>query len=184
MNKQFFCVHGGISPELDTLDDIRAVRGFYYAGSYKPHLMCSPFSWIGSVSHRGRDFCVISFGLIPWRTLGKREDRRALCTITRAVALTFSPTGKLVGSLNATVCCPSFVRTSRKMMGMPMPLPFCIQIVANDTCRYRLYRKTRTTGFPSVMTLFSASNYLDKDNKAAIIQYESNILNICQFIFL
>lgn len=45
-----------------------------------------------------------------------------------------------------------------------------------------MYRKTRTTGFPSVMTIFSAPNYLDVyNNKAAVLKYESNVLNIRQF---
>jgi serine/threonine-protein phosphatase 2B catalytic subunit len=47
---------------------------------------------------------------------------------------------------------------------------------------YRMYRKTRTTGFPSVITIFSAPNYLDVyNNKAAVLKYESNVLNIRQF---
>ena len=70
------------------------------------------------------------------------------------------------------------------MLGMPMLLLVCVQIVANDACRYRLYMKTRTTGFPSVMTLFSAPNYLDEDNKAVILKYESNALNIRQFNYV
>jgi serine/threonine-protein phosphatase 2B catalytic subunit len=44
-------------------------------------------------------------------------------------------------------------------------------------CSYRMYRKTKTTGFPSVMTIFSAPNYLDVyGNKAAVLKYESNVM--------
>lgn len=45
-----------------------------------------------------------------------------------------------------------------------------------------MYRKTKSTGFPSVMTIFSAPNYLDVyNNKAAVLKYEQNVMNIRQF---
>jgi len=54
--------------------------------------------------------------------------------------------------------------------------------------RYRMYRKTKTTGFPSVMTIFSAPNYLDVySNKAAVLKYESNVMKCvspCDFVRL
>lgn len=49
-------------------------------------------------------------------------------------------------------------------------------------CRYRMYRRNDTTSFPAVMTIFSAPNYLDMyNNKAAILKYEDNVMNIRQF---
>ena len=48
--------------------------------------------------------------------------------------------------------------------------------------RYRMYSKSCKTGFPSVMTLFSAPNYLDVyNNKVAMVKYEGNMFSIRQF---
>jgi serine/threonine-protein phosphatase 2B catalytic subunit len=45
-----------------------------------------------------------------------------------------------------------------------------------------MHRKNEETGFPTVITLFSAPNYLDAyGNKAAILRYENNVMNIRQF---
>jgi serine/threonine-protein phosphatase 2B catalytic subunit len=45
-----------------------------------------------------------------------------------------------------------------------------------------MYRKSQTTGFPSLITIFSAPNYLDVyGNKAAVLKYENNVMNIRQF---
>ena len=47
---------------------------------------------------------------------------------------------------------------------------------------YKMYRKTKNAAFPSVITLFSAPNYLDiYNNKGAILIYDNNVMNIRQF---
>jgi len=47
---------------------------------------------------------------------------------------------------------------------------------------YKMYRRNEKTGFPSVITLFSAPNYLDSyNNKGAVLRYENNVINIRQF---
>ncbi|KAH9932305.1 serine/threonine protein phosphatase 2B [Fomitopsis serialis] len=144
MNKQFFCIHGGLSPELQTLDDIRNIDRFREPPTQG--LMCD-ILWSDPVEDFGQEKMNESFV--------HNHVRGCSYFFTYQAACQFLERNKLL----------SIIRAHE----------------AQDA-GYRMYRKTRTTGFPSVMTLFSAPNYLDVyNNKAAILKYESNVLNIRQF---
>ncbi|EMD34648.1 hypothetical protein CERSUDRAFT_116822 [Gelatoporia subvermispora B] len=144
MNKQFFCIHGGLSPELHTLDDIRNIDRFREPPTQG--LMCDML-WSDPVEDFGQERMSDSFV--------HNHVRGCSYFFTYQAACQFLERNKLL----------SIIRAHE----------------AQDA-GYRMYRKTRSTGFPSVMTLFSAPNYLDVyNNKAAILKYESNVLNIRQF---
>ncbi|RDB30394.1 Serine/threonine-protein phosphatase 2B catalytic subunit A1 [Hypsizygus marmoreus] len=144
MNKQFLCIHGGLSPELNTLDDIRAIDRFREPPTHG--LMCD-ILWADPVEDFGTEKITDSFI--------HNHVRGCSYFFTYQAACQFLERNNLL----------SIIRAHE----------------AQDA-GYRMYRKTKTTGFPSVMTIFSAPNYLDVyNNKAAVLKYESNVMNIRQF---
>ncbi|KAL7270058.1 3',5'-cyclic-nucleotide phosphodiesterase (PDEase) (3':5'-CNP) [Rhizina undulata] len=144
MNKQFLCIHGGLSPELQTLDDLRSIDRFREPPTHG--LMCD-ILWADPLEEFGQektsDFFI------------HNHVRGCSYFFSYPAACSFLEKNNLLSVIRAHE--------------------------AQDA-GYRMYRKTRTTGFPSVMTIFSAPNYLDVyNNKAAVLKYENNVMNIRQF---
>ncbi|KLO14018.1 serine/threonine protein phosphatase 2B [Schizopora paradoxa] len=144
MNKQFLCIHGGLSPELHTLDDLRRIDRFKEPPT--SGLMCD-ILWSDPAEDFGQEKTAESYV--------HNHVRGCSFFFTYQAACQFLERNNLL----------SIIRAHE----------------AQDA-GYRMYRKTKTTGFPSVMTIFSAPNYLDVyNNKAAVLKYESNVMNIRQF---
>lgn len=144
MNKQFFCVHGGLSPELRTLDDVRNLDRFCEPPT--KGLMCD-LLWADPVE----DYDDNSI------------DRPFVRNTVRGCSYAFT--------YKAT--CQFLERTG---------LLSVIRAHEAQDAGYRMYKRTETMGFPSLLTMFSAPNYLDTyNNKAAVLKYENNVMNIRQF---
>ncbi|SCU90421.1 LAME_0E08482g1_1 [Lachancea meyersii CBS 8951] len=147
MNGQYFCVHGGISPELKTLDDINNLNRFREIPSRG--LMCD-LMWADPTETYDEDAEDPSVGkYIPNSVRG--------CSY----AFTYH------------AACEFLQRTG---------LLSIIRAHEAQDAGYRMYKNTETLGFPSLLTLFSAPNYLDTyKNKAAVLKYSNNVMNIRQF---
>ncbi|KAK9769246.1 putative Calcineurin A CNA1 [Seiridium cardinale] len=144
MNKQFLCIHGGLSPELHTLDDIRNIDRFREPPTQG--LMCD-ILWADPLEDFGQE----------------KSSEFFMHNHVRGCSYFFS---------YPAAC--AFLEKNNLLS--------VIRAHEAQDAGYRMYRKTRTTGFPSVMTIFSAPNYLDVyNNKAAVLKYENNVMNIRQF---
>lgn len=144
MNKQFLCIHGGLSPELQTLDDLKSVNRFREPPTHG--LMCD-ILWADPLEDFGSEKAADGFVHNHVRGCSFFFSYQAACAFLERNGLL------------------SIIRAHE----------------AQDA-GYRMYKKTKTTGFPSVMTIFSAPNYLDVyNNKAAVLKYENNVMNIRQF---
>lgn len=144
MNNQFLCIHGGLSPELHTLNDIRNANRFREPPTHG--LMCD-ILWADPLEDFGQE----------------RNNEFFLHNGVRGCSYFFS----------YPAACAFLERNN---------LLSIIRAHEAQDAGYRMYRKTKTTGFPSVITIFSAPNYLDVyNNKAAVLKYENNVMNIRQF---
>ncbi|KAF8436362.1 Metallo-dependent phosphatase-like protein [Boletus edulis BED1] len=154
VDARFFCVHGGISPELITLEDLQQLDRFQEPGS--SGLLCD-LLWSDPVVNFGYEQEPSAHGpaLPPGTTFEHNVTRGCSFFYTYEAACKFLERNGLLG----------IVRGHE----------------AQDA-GYMMYRKTPTKKFPSVITVFSAPNYLDVyHNRGAIIKYANKNITIRQF---
>jgi hypothetical protein len=114
---------------------------------------------------------VIFFGPILWKTLDKKKATSFLIIMQLVAALTFSVTRLHVLSLKEITSFQLLGPTKLKIPGKSSFFPnddFYNRLKMTKR-RYRMYRKTKATGFPAVITIFSAPNYLDVYNNKGLI---------------
>ncbi|XP_057308756.1 protein phosphatase 3 catalytic subunit alpha-like [Hydractinia symbiolongicarpus] len=144
MNQQFLCVHGGLSPEIHTLDDLKKIDRFREPPAFGP--MCDML-WSDPLEDYGSE----------------KTSEHFSHNSVRGCSYFYS----------YQACCDFLQRNN---------LLSIIRAHEAQDAGYRMYRKSQTTGFPSLITIFSAPNYLDVyNNKAAVLKYENNVMNIRQF---
>jgi len=141
MNKQFFCVHGGLSPMIRTIEQIQEIERFTEPPPNGP--LCD-LLWADPME----DF---------------DTDEKFEFNSVRGCSWNFGYT---------SAC--DFLENNKLLS--------IIRAHEAQDSGYKMYRRNEKTGFPSVITLFSAPNYLDSyNNKGAVLRYENNIINIRQF---
>eukprot|EP01147_Barroeca_monosierra_P003416 gene3416-8289_t len=141
MNEQFFCVHGGISPELLLIEDIDKIDRFQEPDESGP--MCD-LLW--SDPHENFD------GDTGLSNFMHNETRGCSYVYTHKAVCEFLNRNKLLSVIRAHE--------------------------AQDV-GYRMYKSNPETGFPSVITIFSAPNYLDVYNNKHCFQHRlPNFLDV------
>ncbi|THH18145.1 hypothetical protein EW146_g2790 [Bondarzewia mesenterica] len=150
LDGKFFCVHGGISPHLDTLEDIHRMNRFEEPQAHG--LLCD-LLWADPIPNYGHENEPSMHGPgIPKGTLWEYNGVRG-CSYEAVVK--FLQRNDLYGVIRAHE--------------------------AQDA-GYTMFRKTPTKKFPSVITVFSAPNYLDVyHNRGAIVKYANRNFTIRQY---
>ncbi|PRP84802.1 calcineurin A [Planoprotostelium fungivorum] len=143
LNKQFLCVHGGLSPEIQVVDDIDKIDRFREPPDSGP--MCD----------------------LLW------SDPAEVYSASSSTTFAFNDVRGCSYYVGYKATCDFLNRNN---------LLSVIRAHEVQDQGYRMHLKNERTGFPSIITIFSAPNYLDAyNNKGAVLRYENNVMNIRQF---
>eukprot|EP01117_Protostelium_nocturnum_P001912 TRINITY_DN124_c0_g2_i1.p1 TRINITY_DN124_c0_g2~~TRINITY_DN124_c0_g2_i1.p1 ORF type:complete len:530 (-),score=169.65 TRINITY_DN124_c0_g2_i1:52-1641(-) len=143
LNKQFLCVHGGLSPSIQTVDDIDKIDRFREPPDSGP--MCD-LLWSDPAEN---------YSASSNMTFEENDVRGCSYYVGYKAACDFLNRNNLLSIIRAHEV---------------------------QDQGYRMHLKNERTGFPSIITIFSAPNYLDAyNNKGAVLRYENNVMNIRQF---
>ncbi|CCH62154.1 hypothetical protein TBLA_0G02130 [Henningerozyma blattae CBS 6284] len=201
VNEKYFCVHGGIGPDLNYLDDINNINRFVEIPS--SGLLCD-LVWSdptedyddaptddeddeendanNSNSNENDNSRINNDTTVD--TTNMQDSSLNITTIesidtngeiTADGDIFFVPNesrGCSVCFTYKAVC--EFLKKNNLLS--------IIRAHEAQDLGYRMYKNTKEYDFPSMLTIFSAPNYLDSfDNKAAILKIENDTLNINQF---
>jgi serine/threonine-protein phosphatase 2B catalytic subunit len=145
LNGRFLCVHGGLSPDVNSIQDITNINRFREP---PPSGAMTDILWSDPMDEEEEE---------------STPDAMYLHNDLRGCSYVFSFKAACQFLKNNNLL--SVIRAHE----------------AQDE-GYRLYKKNAATGFPTVICIFSAPNYCDTyNNKAAIIRFQNNLMNIRQF---
>ncbi|QPG74470.1 hypothetical protein FOA43_001800 [Brettanomyces nanus] len=154
MNKQFLCVHGGLSRDLHSLKDIETIDRFQV--DVPAHGLFCDLMWADpSTEYDTESDSDVDDGCSDSKLFPENYERGCSYMFTYMATCRFLKSNNLLCIIRAHQ--------------------------AQDA-GYRMYKKMIPQQFPSVITLFSAPNYCGTyGNKAAVLKYDTSVMNIRQF---
>jgi len=154
VNNSFFCVHGGLSPDLNTLREIHELDRFTEVPREGP--MCD-LLWSD-----------------PYEDEADEERESENDEVAQSAFFGYNETRQ---------CSYVFGVEAVKQFLADNKLTSIIRAHEAQVDGYKMHMVNKQSGIPRVITIFSAPNYCDVyKNKAACLKFDSNVLNIKQFI--